>query len=372
MRIALTHPTAWPEVRRGSERLLYDLAAHHAAAGHDVTVVTTTPGAPGADPPAVARLVLPRRRLDHGRWLNFHHGFAWDLMRALGRGGFDLVHTLNHHDAAAAAWARRRGGGFRLVHQCTGIPRARIWRRVPLEGLLFRAAMRGPDAVVVISRCAEEFLASDYRRKGNLLPAPVATADFAAMPKPAPGALPPRILFTGDAAEPRKGAALLVRAFRRVRAAHPGLTLAFAGPTPPATAAALRALAGEAAAAVEVIPATPADLPRLYADASVTVNPAVWEAFGMVLVESLAAGTPVVGCDHAGTRDIVTDPGVGRLFDPGPIRGHAATDDAALAEALEAALALARLPQTEGLCRAHAERFSWNALGSGYSALLMV
>jgi phosphatidylinositol alpha-mannosyltransferase len=370
LRIALTHPTAWPEVRRGSERLLHDLAAHHASAGHEVTLVTTTPAAAGADPPGVKRLVLPRRAWAWGRMLSFHHGFGWDLAQALREGSFDVVHTLNHHDAAAAAWARRRGARFRLVHQCTGIPRARIWRRVPVEGLLFRAAVRGADAVVVISRCAEAFLAQDYGRAGVLLPAPVATADFAGVPKPAPGSLRPRLLFTGDAAEPRKGAALLVRAFKRLRATHPDLALTFAGPTPPATAAALRTLAGDAAACLEVIQAAPEDLPRLYAEASVTVNPAVWEAFGMVLVESLAAGTPVVGCDHAGTRDIVTDPRVGCLFDPGPIRGHAPTDEAALAAALDGALELARAPSTAMHCRAHAQAFSWSSLGPGYNAVL--
>lgn len=370
LRIALTHPTAWPEVRRGSERLLHDLAAHHVAAGHEVTILTTTPAAPDADPPGVTRVVLPRRSWAWGRVLHFHHGFAWDLLPVLCEGRFDVVHTLNHHDAVAAAWARRRGARFRLIHQCTGIPRARIWRRLPLEGLLFRVAVREADAIVVISRSAEAFLAQDYGRAGVLLPPPVLTAEFAIWPKPAAGTIRPRLLFTGDAAEPRKGAALLVRAFLRLRANHPNLVLTFAGPTPPAAVAALRALAGVAADALEVIPAVRAELPRLYAEASVTVNPAIWEAFGMVLVESLAAGTPVVGCDHAGTRDIVTDPGVGRLFAPGPIRGHAPTDEAALAEALEGALQLAGAPATAPRCRAHAEAFSWAALGPGYTAVL--
>jgi phosphatidylinositol alpha-mannosyltransferase len=370
MRIALTHPTAWPEVRRGSERLLHDLAAHHAMAGHEVSILTTTPAAPGADPPGVARVVLPRRHWALGRMLHFHHGFAWDLPRVLREGRFDVVHTLNHHDAAAAAWARQRGARFRLIHQCTGIPRARIWRRLPLEGLVFRAAVRGADAVVVISRSAEAFLAEDYGRAGVLLPPPVATAEFARCPKPAVGTMRPRLLFTGDAAEARKGATLLLRAFLRLRASHPDLILTFAGPMPADMMASLRAMAGEASVALEMKPATREELPRLYAEASVTVNPAIWEAFGMVLVESLAAGTPVVGCDHAGTRDIVTDPAIGRLFAPGPIRGHAPTDDVALAEAIEAALRLAELPATAGRCRAHAEAFSWTSLGPGYSAVL--
>ena len=43
MRIALLHPTYWPEVRRGSERLAHDLGATLARRGHDVKLITTHP-----------------------------------------------------------------------------------------------------------------------------------------------------------------------------------------------------------------------------------------------------------------------------------------------------------------------------------------
>ncbi len=37
MRIAITHPTCWPYVRRGSERVLNDCAVWLAGRGHDVS-----------------------------------------------------------------------------------------------------------------------------------------------------------------------------------------------------------------------------------------------------------------------------------------------------------------------------------------------
>ena len=49
MRLAITHATCWPEVRRGSERMLSDMAGVMAARGHDVTVISTTPGLPQDD-----------------------------------------------------------------------------------------------------------------------------------------------------------------------------------------------------------------------------------------------------------------------------------------------------------------------------------
>ena len=41
MRVALLHPTYWPEVRRGAERLVHDLAGWLTREGHDVTILTT-------------------------------------------------------------------------------------------------------------------------------------------------------------------------------------------------------------------------------------------------------------------------------------------------------------------------------------------
>lgn len=45
MRIAIVHPYPWPEVRRGAERYLDDLAHYLAPRGHRVEIVTGTRGA---------------------------------------------------------------------------------------------------------------------------------------------------------------------------------------------------------------------------------------------------------------------------------------------------------------------------------------
>lgn len=41
LRIALLTPTFWPEVRRGTERLVHDLAVALGNRGHEVTLLTT-------------------------------------------------------------------------------------------------------------------------------------------------------------------------------------------------------------------------------------------------------------------------------------------------------------------------------------------
>lgn len=59
-------------------------------------------------------------------------------------------------------------------------------------------------------------------------------------------------------------------------------------------------------------------LDKMYAEASVTVLPSVdrSEAFGLVLLESMAQGTPVIASNLAGVNSVVTA-SVGQLVEPG-------------------------------------------------------
>jgi glycosyltransferase involved in cell wall biosynthesis len=93
----------------------------------------------------------------------------------------------------------------------------------------------------------------------------------------------------------------------------------------------------------------PTALAPVYAGASCTVLPSFHEGFGIVLVESLLVGRPVVGSDVGGIRDIVT-PEVGGLAPAG--------DPAALASAIDRVLA--RSFASERL-RAHALPMTWEA-----------
>jgi phosphatidylinositol alpha-mannosyltransferase len=99
----------------------------------------------------------------------------------------------------------------------------------------------------------------------------------------------------------------------------------------------------------------------VYRRAWVSALPSWGESFGIVLVESLACGTPVVGSDLGAIPEVVDDDAVGRLF------GGDSPD--ALANELAAALELAEDPGTATACRAHAERFSTRRMGEAYLAL---
>ncbi|HEX6388620.1 MAG TPA: glycosyltransferase, partial [Solirubrobacteraceae bacterium] len=91
--------------------------------------------------------------------------------------------------------------------------------------------------------------------------------------------------------------------------------------------------------------------------AHVHALPSVGEAFGLVLAEALACGTPVVG----GQPEVVGDHATGRLFD--------GDDPEQLAQALREALALAQRPETVVACRVRAERWSVPACAEAYEEL---
>lgn len=86
-----------------------------------------------------------------------------------------------------------------------------------------------------------------------------------------------------------------------------------------------------------------AALARMYAGADVFVFPSRTDTFGLVLLESLACGTPVAALPVTGPLDVLTDPRVGAM----------GTD-------LRTA-ALVALRGDREACRAHAEKYSWRA-----------
>lgn len=105
---------------------------------------------------------------------------------------------------------------------------------------------------------------------------------------------------------PYKGVHVLIEAMGRVHR-ETGARLVVAGDGPERDR--LRSLAAQRGAPVSFLGRVPqADLPGLYASARVTVLPSVnsQEAFGIALLESMAAGTPVVASDLPGVREVAS------------------------------------------------------------------
>ena len=59
------------------------------------------------------------------------------------------------------------------------------------------------------------------------------------------------------------------------------------------------------------------ELAHRYAACDVFVAPSRFESFGLILVEAMRAGKPVVACDASGMREVIGDSGAGVLIPPG-------------------------------------------------------
>jgi phosphatidylinositol alpha-mannosyltransferase len=175
--------------------------------------------------------------------------------------------------------------------------------------------------------------------------------------------LPPgrRILWVGRL-DPQKGFPVAVRAFERLAGELPDLWFVVAGEGRDRST--LGELALEVRERVVVLGSVDRGrLPRYHAAADVLVSPAVaQESFGIVLVEAMAAGLPVVATGIPGYREVVDDGVEGLLVPP--------RDSVALAAALRRVLEDHELSKALGEAgRARARRYSWDVVGPEIEAV---
>ena len=338
MRLLLAHPyTSWTGVHRGGERYLDDLVAWAAGAGHDVHVATVRRSGRAEDEHAGARV----HELDvaPGPGADERFGTAVEALlarsRRSGGGRFDLVHALEAPAALGAAAA-----GVPVVFSVLGLPRGEWLARRPSYRRQLQEAAAAVDVLCGLTRAAADAVAAVTGTEVAVLPPGVRTAAFPLDPAPRDGRT---VLFVG-ADEPRKRFAELVAALEDV----PGARLVAVGPKDPEPV--LRRHPAVAGRVTVLTLDDPTRLPELYARAAVTAVPAVDEAFGLVVVESLACGTPVLAAPGSGPAEILGDAPVGRV-----------TDD--LAAGLRDLLARSHDPAT---CRAHALAWDWASVGPAH------
>ena len=181
-------------------------------------------------------------------------------------------------------------------------------------------------------------------------------------PQATPAAQPsPYLLYVG-AFKAHKNLTTLLAAFARIRERLPDHRLVLVGPSQWSYPELDQAIADlRLADAVQVRGFVPeAELPALYAGASMFVLPSLYEGFGLPVLEAMACGTPVVCTNATSVPEVADDAAV--MVDPLDVD---ALGDAILRLCLDRDLS-AQL-RTRGL--AQAARFSWSRTAEEYVAL---
>jgi len=315
----------------GIPRLAHSLTRGLARRGHHVTVCTTdacddTTRVPSGDRQVdgVEWRVFPNlsNRLAYHLQLFLPHGLGDYLRRHAGT--FDVAHLhacRNLPGALAAHHLRRTGVPYVLAPNGTA-PRIerRLLAKQAFDVLAGRRILAGAARVLAVSDAERRQLATlgVAGRAIRVIPNPVDLDEFTSPVTPGAFrrrfALPsgPLVLFLGKLT-PRKRLDVLARGFARLRRSDASLVIA--GNDMGAGVAArslVRTLGLERRTFFTGLLRAEQRLEAL-ADADVLVYPSQHEIFGLVPLEALLCGTPVIVADDSGCGEVVRSIGGGQV-----------------------------------------------------------
>jgi phosphatidylinositol alpha-mannosyltransferase len=318
VRVGLVCPYTW-DVPGGVQAHIHDLAKTLIGFGHEVSVITPADDDDPEHP-------LPPYVVSTGRAIPVPYNGAVARMafgvvsmtrvrRWLREGNFDVVHV---HEPAApslgmlACWVSERP----VVATFHGsVTRSRI---MAAAYPILQTALEKISGRIAVSEAARRTLVEHLGGDAVLIPNGVRVASFTgAEPMPGwPGA-GGTLGFLGRIDEPRKGLPVLLGAFELLATNRPQLRLLVAGP-------------GDVDEIKESVPEalrdrvvllgmiSDAEKARMLASVDVYVAPNIGgESFGIVLLEAMAAGTPVLASELEAFRTVLDDGRLGELFPVG-------------------------------------------------------
>ena len=357
MRIGIVCPYSW-DVPGGVQFHIRDLAEHLIALGHAVSVLAPSDDDTPLPPYAVsAGRAVPVPYNGSVARLNFGFLSAARVRRWLHDGAFDVIHI---HEPASpslgllACWAAQ-GPIVATFHTSNPRSRAMIAAYPILQPALEKISAR-----VAVSEYARRTLVEHLGGDAVVIPNGV-DVDFFARAEPRPqwrgGGADRTIGFIGRIDEPRKGLPVVMRALPRILAERPGTRLLVAGRGD--TDEALRGLPREMRGQVEFLGmVSDEDKARLLRGVDLYLAPNTGgESFGIILVEAMSAGAPVLASDLDAFRQVLDQGRAGELFPVGDA-------DALAAATLRLLGDPERLAALSAGGSRHVRRFDWSVVGA--------
>ena len=317
MKLLLVCPYDW-EAPGGVQVHIRDQAAALRAAGHDVRVIAPSSRATAED--GVVIVGRPVRVPYKGTIAPIAPSPAQrgPLRRAIAAFGPDVVHVHEPLTLSTSSYATLVSpvpvvATFHAFAEHSnlvryGAPLVRpIWNR-----LAERIAVSDPAA---------DYVSGPLRPRPVVIPNGVDVAAFASAQASTDLPAGRRVLWV-NRLDRQKGFAVALEAFARLVREHPDAVLIVAGDGP--DRGLVERTPPEVRQRITMLGSVPhADLAPIYAAADVFIAPATGqESFGIVLVEAMAAGVPVVASDIAGYRSVARnglDARLVRAEDPGAL-----------------------------------------------------
>jgi glycosyltransferase involved in cell wall biosynthesis len=324
MRVALVTPAfPYPHggVYVGIERHALGLARHLTAHGHAVTVFTTFwNGGPALE--TVENIPIHREsdlsdRLGRAAALFDLHYRTWGKRLMLAQQTLydqDVIHALAPLSSTRALKSRGIPFVTHFYHY-ESIDRAVDLLFKPFHRQIERRAYR--DSTLVLTPSRSSALDLEVRlgipaAKIRIAPLGFDTAFSVGRPRGLPSG-PVRLLFVGEH-EDRKGLQFLLKAVQLLRQDRVGVVLRTVGDGSRTRAlkALTRRLGIEDLVTFSGYQPDPDGtlLPRAYASADIFVLPSLKEGFGLVLLEAMASGVPVIASDISAIPEVIGDAGV--------------------------------------------------------------
>ncbi len=353
LRIGIVCPYSF-DVPGGVQFHVRDLAEHLIGAGHEVSVL-----APADDDTPVpwyvegAGRAVPVKYNGSVARLAFGPVSAARVRRWLADGEFDVLHIhepVSPSLSMLALWAAT-GPVVATFHTANLRSRA-MQAAYPI----LRPSLEKISARIAVSEDARRTLVEHIGGDAVVIPNGVYVDRFAAAtPRPAWQGTPerPTVAFVGRIDEPRKGLPVLAAAVPAVLAARPGTRFLVLGRGDGDDS--LEGLSPTDRAAVELLgPLGDEEKAALLRSVDVYVAPHTGgESFGIVLVEAMSAGAPVLASDLGAFRRVLDDGEFGVLFP----RGEPQALASALVRLLDDAEGRARLSASASRA---VRRYDWS------------
>ncbi|WP_131746410.1 glycosyltransferase family 4 protein [Frankia sp. Cppng1_Ct_nod] len=321
MKIGIACPYTW-DVPGGVQVHVRDLAETLIDMGHDVSVIT----------PVNDENTLPPYAVDAGHAVPvpYNGSVARLLMgpvsaarvrRWLRDNDFDVLHVHEPTAPSVSLLACMLADGPMVATFHTANPRSKIL--TVAHGAL-QPSMEKVRARIAVSEAARRTIVEHLGADAVLIPNGVSIRAFQdATPLPAHTPNGATVVFLGRIDEPRKGLDVLVAALPALMDRCGDARLLVAGP-------------GDSEAVLDRVDpglrdrvtllglVSDADKPRVFSSGDVYCAPNTGqESFGIILLEAMAVGAPVVASDIDAFRRVLDDGHAGRLFPVGDTEGLA-------------------------------------------------